>query len=189
MSERREHWGRAITVVLLSGLFSAGSALGQDAAGIKAATAACGPVKEKFAVSKQAGAMGAPEGTAEAAESGQARVVIAQPGNLVGFTSQTFRVGIDGAWAGAVAGSSWQAFTVAPGEHHVCVNWESHWKVLAEQYAMANLEAEAGKTYYLQLTITGAQGAITSFNLVPVDVDEGKYLMASLPGAVSHRSK
>ncbi len=189
MTGRRKHGGRAMTVALLAGLFAAASAVGQDAAAMKAATAACGPVKEKFAVSKQAGPMGAPDGTAGAADSGQARVVIAQPGNPVGFTSQTFRVGIDGAWAGAVAGSSWQAFTVAPGEHHVCVNWESHWEILSEKYAMANLSAEAGKTYYLQLTITGAQGAITSFNLVPVDVDEGKYLMASLPGAVSHRSK
>ncbi len=37
----------------------------------------------------------------------------------------TVRVGLDGAWIGANHARTYFFFTVSPGEHHLCSNWQS----------------------------------------------------------------
>jgi hypothetical protein len=37
----------------------------------------------------------------------------------------TVRIGLDGTWAEASHGKSYFAFSVTPGEHHLCANWQS----------------------------------------------------------------
>ena len=37
----------------------------------------------------------------------------------------TMRVGLDGAWVGANKGKSYFFFSVDPGDHQVCTNWQS----------------------------------------------------------------
>src|SRR5437660_3625483 len=94
------------------------AALSQDEDAIAKAKSACGPDNQWFdaTVSDSNGKPVAPQ-------SGKALVyVLGQD-----FTAQTCdncgmiaRVGVDGAWAGAIRGTSYISFTVEPGEHHLC---------------------------------------------------------------------
>jgi hypothetical protein len=43
----------------------------------------------------------------------------------------TIRIGLDGAWMGATRANSYVAFSVDPGEHHLCTNWQSSQAPLA----------------------------------------------------------
>src|SRR5271169_2268117 len=62
----------------------------------------------------------------------------------------TVRVGLDGAWVGANKGNSHFSFSVSPGEHHLCSNWQSSLARYAAHHALANFVAEAGRTYYFR---------------------------------------
>ena len=78
---------------------------------------------------------------------------------------------------------------VEPGEHHLCVSWQSALKMLKKSIDVASFTAEAGKVYYYSAdikitTIRGASGpGVTSgggganidFGLLPLNEDEGKY--------------
>jgi len=59
----------------------------------------------------------------------------------------TMRVGLDGAWIGANKGKSYFFFSVHPGDHQVCTNWQSGtFKKTAKRIGSANTpKAEAGK--------------------------------------------
>ncbi len=104
----------------------------------------------------------------------------------------TIRIGLDGAWMGATRANSYIAFSVDPGEHHLCTNWQSHFKRLSREAAFTGFTAEAGKTYYFRARIgyetVGAATTMT-LDLDPVNADEGKYLVASNPPSTSHPQK
>jgi hypothetical protein len=105
----------------------------------------------------------------------------------------TLRVGIDGNWMGADKGNSYVAFSVEPGEHHLCTNWQSHLKRLYKEAAFLGFTAEAGKIYFFRARITehgGSTGASTfSLDLDQLNDDEGKYLVASSSSSVSRLKK
>lgn len=105
----------------------------------------------------------------------------------------TLRVGVDGAWVGANKGNSYLSFSIDPGEHHLCANWQSRLKHLSSEAAFAGFTAEPGKTYYFRARITerGSAGAASSFSLDldPVNIDEGKYLVASSAYSQSHTKR
>lgn len=65
----------------------------------------------------------------------------------------TTRVGLDGTWVGANYGTSYLSFPLAPGEHHVCVDWQSSLASRQQLGGAAELTAEAGKTYYFRTRI------------------------------------
>lgn len=96
------------------------------------------------------------------------------------------RVGVDGAWVGANNGMSYFFFQVAPGEHSVCTEWQSGlYKRTSERRGEAiHLSLEAGKTYYLRLTI----GERRMF-LELADEAEGHFLIGSSEYATSQPKK
>lgn len=108
------------------------------------------------------------------------------PGEL---GTPTIRVGLDGAWVGANRGSSYLSFSVDPGEHHLCTNWQSVLERLSSQHSLTSFTAEAGKTYFFRVQThvesTGNASEVWSIELQPVDPDEAKYLIASSPMSVS----
>ena len=101
----------------------------------------------------------------------------------------TVRYGMDGTWVGANNGNSYFAITVDPGVHHLCVSWQSSLKMLKKSIDVASFSAEPDKVYYYAANITitvveGASGpgvtssgggANVSFNLSPLNEDEGKF--------------
>jgi len=105
----------------------------------------------------------------------------------------TIRVGLNGAWVGANHGTSYLSFSVDPGEHHLCTNWQSVLKSLSDQHSLTSFTAEAGKTYFFRVQayeqFEGGKGQFWTIDLQPVDADEGKYLLASAPLSVSQPKK
>jgi hypothetical protein len=100
----------------------------------------------------------------------------------------TTKVGIDGAWVGANADTSYIFYYAQPGEHHLCVNWQARFQKLSRQYSLAKFVAEPGKTYYFRVRLLGwSEGKY--LDLDTVNSDQGEYLIALLPYSVCHPKK
>jgi len=99
----------------------------------------------------------------------------------------TTKIGIDGKWVGANKKDSYFPVAVEPGEHHLCAAIQSSFVNSGPEFA--HLTAEAGKVYYFRTRIFFAEGAAEYFSLLPVDSDEGEYLVASYPLATAHARK
>jgi len=161
------------------------SAVAQDAQSQSGSQGACGPKEVRFDAITASG-------NPPAAEPGKALVYVSEVFNKVPgeLGNPTIRIGLDGAWMGATRANSYIAFSVEPGEHHLCTNWQSHWKRLSREAAFAGFTAEAGKTYYFRARVGyQAVGTATTMtlDLDPVNPDEGKYLVASNPVSTSHQ--
>ena len=154
-------------------------AMAQDRSADLRAAAGCGPAATEFSVKvdKNQHAVTQPE-------PGKALVyVIAQenPEDSYNTGDITTRVGLDGAWVGANYGQSYLSFSLTPGEHHVCVDWQSSLASRQQLNGAVELTAEAGKTYYLQTSIlpsglTG--GRREGLWLKQVDSAEGSLLLS-----------
>jgi hypothetical protein len=100
----------------------------------------------------------------------------------------TVRVGLDGAWVGANQGTTQFSFSVEPGEHHLCANWQSKLGRLSAIHSLANFTAEPGKVYYFR-TRVWAGDKVPFLDLDPVNSDQGRYLVATSSLALSHAKK
>lgn len=130
-------------------LLLAASALAQDQAAITAAEAACGPSNIKFDAKQDS----TQHPTAQP-DPDKAVVYIVQDTGLVQCKRCVLtKVGMDGAWVGANHGSSYFFFSAEPGEHHLCVNWQSSVDWAARVFAFSNFVAEPGKIYYFRARI------------------------------------
>lgn len=147
---------------------------------------ACGDDSVKFDVSplKNVARPGPPP-------DGKAQIVFVENESQgLGFGMHaTIRYGVDGAWAGANNGNTFFVMNVDPGEHHLCVSWQSALKMLKKSIDVTSFTAEAGKVYYYAANITitavagasgpgvtnGGGGANVAFALAPLNEDEGKY--------------
>jgi hypothetical protein len=109
----------------------------------------------------------------------------------------TSRYGLDGSWVGASQGNSYFTLDVAPGEHHLCMDWQSAFGRLRQKIGMAEFTAEAGKTYYFEAKVklkeySGGENSAgdidRDLNFVQVSDDEGKFrLKASALAAAKER--
>lgn len=116
-------------------------------------------------------------------EPGKARVYfIQEAGNAINLAYPTTRVGLDGAWAGALRPNSYFAASVAPGEHHVCAVFHSLATGTATE--LAQFSAGPGKTYYYRSRLILMQDRVY-LDLQPVDPDEALHLIASDPVSVA----
>ena len=166
--------------IVFAALFFASSALAQGNAALTLTQAACGPPDARFDAQRSASR------TTAQPEPGKAMVYVVEdykqaPGEI---TNPTLRVGLDGAWKGATRASSYLFFSVDPGEHHLCTNWQSSLKRLSRLVAFAHVAAEPGRTYYFRARITyssrGGEGSAgATLDLESVDPDEGHFLVAS----------
>ncbi|MGA7696720.1 MAG: DUF2846 domain-containing protein [Candidatus Sulfotelmatobacter sp.] len=160
------------------------SAFAQDQAAITAAQAACGPKEVKFDAKQDAAQHPTPQ-----ADPGKALVYVVQNlGEMQCSGCALTKVGLDGAWVGATQGSSYVYFPAEPGERHICVNWQSRLEWRSRSLALANFTAEAGHVYYFRIRLSISR-SIYSFDLDPVNSDEGKLLVASSAYSVSHSKK
>lgn len=162
-------------------LFLTSPILAQDLQAVASAQAACGGKDVQFDVkadTKQ-------HPTPTPAE-GKALVYVSQDfGHVESRKFMLTRVGADGRWIGANRGNSYLFFELEPGEHHLCINWQSRFETASSAVALANLNVEAGKTYYFRLRNFVADNNYI-FELNPVNPDEGKLLVAMSPYSLSH---
>jgi hypothetical protein len=172
---------KAVLVLLL---LAAACAFAQDPAAIAAAESACGPKEVRFNAERDSTQHPAPQ-----AESDKALVYVVQDiGENQCRGCALTRVGVDGSWVGANQGSSYFFFTATPGEHHVCVNWQSVLGWRAKAFGMADFTAEAGKVYYFRSKFF-FEKAQYSFDLAPINSDQGKYMVALSAYCVSNPRK
>src|SRR6202042_3574096 len=104
--------------------------LAQDQAAAARAAAGCGPKQVQFDVTtdKKQHTEGRPE-------AGKALVYVFEderrdPNQVFGSVST--RVGVDGQWVGATHGKSYFFFSVDPGNHALCANWQSSLKMYSK---------------------------------------------------------
>ena len=145
---------------------------------------ACGPHEDSFDVK-----LDKSQHSLTQPEPGKARIYfIDDLGIVMGLRTpaEPMMLGIDGAWAGANHGNSYFSISVDPGIHHICAALRYYRE--AKLVAVAQLQAEAGKTYFYRTRLIALQDP-QYLQLDPVDPDEGGYLVASYPLSVSHPKK
>ena len=117
------------------------------------AASGCGPATMRFEVKvdKKQHAVTQPG-------AGKALVYVIQQGRPLGADSAvTTRAGLDGKWVGANRGESYVSFEVNPGDHQLCVDWQSSLKGRQRLSQATQLTAEAGKTYYFRIEVVMSQ--------------------------------
>ena len=165
--------------ILLVAILVALPALAADhAPAVASARAACGPDNVKFNVSLS--------GVQPPArpERGKALVYVVEqydrPGNELG--KPTVRVGLDGSWVGANRSTSYLFFSVEPGEHHLCSDWQSIPRTIVPlQPSLAILTAEPDKTYYFRARVIEHSLSLWTLDLELVNSDEGRLLVETSP--------
>jgi len=171
-----------ISVILAATVFSASPALAQDQAAAARTAAGCGPSQSQFEVKLDdtLHLLAQPE-------EGKAIVYVFEDD----FTGPTMRIGVDGSWVGATNSKSFLYFSLAPGEHSICTEWQSNvFKKTSERVGGAkSLTVEAGKVYYLRMTFEEVTKASGRIKLDLTDNAEGQFLLSSSALSNSHPKK
>jgi hypothetical protein len=167
-----------LTAMVLSAL----PAFAQDQAAAARTAAGCGPSQTQFDVKLDDSLhlLAQPE-------DGKAIVYVFEDD----FTGPTMRIGIDGSWVGATNAKSFIYFTLSPGQHSVCTEWQSNvFKKTSERVGGAkSLTVEAGKVYYLRMTFEEVRQASGRIRLELTDNAEGQFLLSSSALCNSHAKK
>jgi hypothetical protein len=177
--ERRQSMKSALAVILF-----AACAFAQDPTAITAAQSSCGPKDVKFDARQDATQHPIPQPDADKA----LVYVVQEIGQLKCTGCALTKVAMDGNWMGANQGSSYFSFPADPGEHHLCINWQSRLGWKSRAFALANFTAEPGKVYYFRARIFPGH-LDYSFDLDPINSDQGKFLVASSAISVSNPKK
>ncbi len=137
---------------------------------VRIAEAACGDPTVRFKVKRIKGPSEVP-----APSAGSARVVVLESG--LGYADEYFvpkgnsrprnykklpqrltptvRMGMDGQWMGALRGNDFITFTVPPGEHHLCVQFQNPGNAGTSSTLpmafLSGMKADARQTYYFQI--------------------------------------
>jgi hypothetical protein len=164
----------------------ASSALAADQSTVAVVESACGPSNIQFDVNTESN-----QHPAAMAQDGKALVYVVEvfeaPGNQL--AKPTTKIGLDGTWVGANKNNSYFSVPIEPGDHHLCMAWQSRLKGYAKMVALSSLSAETGKTYYFRARIVEhdeGRGAWFTLDLEPVNNDEGKLLVASSAFSTFH---
>jgi hypothetical protein len=155
------------------------AAMAQNDAAIDKAKSACGPGRIHFDVE----ATDYTESITQPAR-GKALVYVIAEGPI------TSRIGLNGAWVGAIEGRSHLSFSVDPGEHHLCASWQSIFLKQNKIVALYGFTAEAGKTYYFRVRAT-VQGKNAPYllDMEPANSDQGRYMVLNSKISESHVKK
>uniref|UniRef100_A0A7V4XUF6 Lipoprotein n=1 Tax=Acidobacterium capsulatum TaxID=33075 RepID=A0A7V4XUF6_9BACT len=133
----------------------------------------CGPMTAHPSVQLQASSKGL-----SPIPAGMARLVFVQQIGVCPHCG-VVRVGLDGKWIGANRGNSWFAATVRPGEQHVCVAWNAPFVRLTNRIHLTDLNAEPGKTYYLETTALTGKYQVNRVLLSKTTRDEADFLISN----------
>jgi len=161
------------------------SSFAQNPSAVSSAQAACGPNGIDFDVKDDNS-----QHVIEQPEAGKALLYVIQDMGTISCIGGciTTKIGLDGAWIGAVHHSSFLSFAVEPGEHHLCANWQSHFERLSRLVGLVHFTAEGGKIYYFRTRAFGDKNQYL-FDLDPLDSDQGRLFVAHYPLSISHTKK
>ena len=106
-------------------------------------------------------------------------IVQERPDTSIKIGDITTRVGLDGNWVAANHGPSYALFAVDPGDHRICVDWQSSLEARQKLNGAVNLSAQAGKIYFYRTTLhTGSPGENEGLWFGAVDPAEGQLLVS-----------
>ena len=139
---------------------------------------ACGKDELRFNVTTEKD-----QPTSGAPSAGKAQIILVEnmdtPLYRFWLRRPTIRIGVDGAWVGANHGDSYFTLAVDPGEHHLCVDWQSGSRSLKQKAGLGSFTAKPGKVYYYQAKVglreISRDLTERSLELAPLDEDNGKY--------------
>ena len=145
-------------ILMLLLLACAPPVIAQDRSADSRTAAGCGPAATEFSVKVDKN-----QHVVTQPEPGKALVYVVELESWedsYNIGDITTRVGVNGAWVGANYGQSYLSFPLVPGEHHICVDWQSSLESRQQLSGAAELTAEAGKTYYFRTWVlpTGLTG-------------------------------
>jgi hypothetical protein len=126
-------------------------------------------------------------------ESGKALVYIIQTmvdAPPIGGNKATTRLGMDGNWIGANHGNSYFYFSVDPGEHSLCTDWQSVLYTRSGLVSATDLNAQAGEMYYFRISVRD----VTNYRdgdveIAPMARAEARLLLQDSQFATSHPKK
>jgi len=163
-------------------------AAAQNAPTVAKAESACGSFDVKFDVKTSPD-----QHPLAQAEAGKAQVYLIEDwvplGVSAGPGKPIIRVGMDGQWMGADRGDSYLFFTVDPGEHHLCVNWQPGF--LAPPHSTTFLyafDAKPDQTYFFRARMPDLPNGL-GILLAPLNIDEAQLLLAQYPHVTSTEKK
>jgi hypothetical protein len=108
----------------------------------------------------------------------------------IGGNKATTRLGVDGAWVGANHGDSYFFFSVDPGEHSICTDWQSTLYTRSGLAAAADLKAQSGATYYFRIRVRDVTNYRSGdVEIAPMDKSEARLLLGKSEFATSHPKK
>jgi hypothetical protein len=169
--------------ILLATLFASPLFAQEHLALVPGATrGGCGPSEMQFEVQRNPH-----QHTVAPADAGKAIVYVFEDIEH----GPTMKVGVDGTWVGANKGKSYFFFSLEPGEHQVCANWQSGvFKKTAQRIGSAiTLRAEAGKVYYLRIQVYERSERDHNVKLEPVETAEGQFLISASGFSTFHPKK
>jgi hypothetical protein len=158
-----------MTKIILAFFLFALPTIAQDSGAAALAVAGCGAPETEFNVKLDKKTHPLPQ-----PEPGKATVVVFAQLGTACIGCAIARAAIDGSWVGALEHTSYSFFSIAPGDHRVCVELQSSLKRISEMAAAVSLTAEAGNVYYLHV-LPGNNKLL----LKPVDPAEGPLLIKS----------
>lgn len=167
-------------------MFLAAPVFAQDQPTDLRTAAGCGPTKTRFDVKvdnkQHSGAQSEPgKALVYVIEEYKSRPHFQTIGHV------TTRAGLDGVWVGATHEGSYISFLVDPGTHRLCSDVQS---IFAPEKlsGAAQLNAEAGKTYYYRVVVVDSNKRQTQLRIKAMDEPEG-LLMVSKAGQSTWKLK
>jgi hypothetical protein len=150
----------------------------------------CGPSNVNFDVKTSKNKPVAPSPPAGKALVYVIETMWEEPGLQIDGLKVTTRVGVDGAWVGAIHGDSYFFFPVDPGEHSVCTDWQSSIFTRSRLASAADLTADAGQVYYFRTKVRDeTKDRPGEVKIEPIDEAEAKLLISSSTFSTSHAKK
>ena len=162
--------------------------LAQNPATDPRTAAGCGPLHSEFSVKVDKN-----DHNLQQPDPGKALVyVIVQerPDYALKIGDVTTRIGVDGNWVAANHGPSYAVFAISPGDHRICVDWQSSLEARQKLNGAVNLSAQAGKTYFYR-TLVNIESPEQSAGLwfEAVDPAEGMLLVSKTGKSVWKEKK
>jgi hypothetical protein len=150
----------------------------QDQAEAARIAAGCGPSDVRFSVKTDS-----KQHPLAQPEAGKALVYVFEDekeeyGPGIG-TAVTTRVGVDGKWTGANHGASYFFFSVDPGEHRLCSNWQSNFEMYSRLGSAMTFTAEAGKVYFFRVELEKRPRHPSALKLEQLDGARGEFMVSN----------
>ncbi|MGD0890637.1 MAG: DUF2846 domain-containing protein [Terracidiphilus sp.] len=144
----------------------------------------CGPENIKFDVKFLKSSSAAP------LEPGKARVYFLEEDINLRFITHTSRIDVDGKPMGATHGDSYFYFSVDPGVHHLCATTQFGVSSDEASTGLLHFTAEAGGVYYFEMkNLSWPEGDAHDVSFLPLDSDQGEYLVVRLAEVTSRQKK